>query len=364
MKKIPYYFIILTILGCNHINTPVKKMPKKKVVKIEAESPEEIRYTDKQLIAFFDSVGRLPVEPLANKVAFSADSVFKNFMKPMSRQLSATDFDLLKQAIKAKRINAHMAKQIFGEFTADSNCNMNGLLDSVKKGYVYLKIYPFIRNKNRFDEFAVGVADGLHCPGAMIYYFRGSKIIAKQEFSRDATEPEYFTNTDDENIVYTTYEFVRGSGVSWLNYFFYKYDGDKLIPVLNELANGNVQGSWIGRVLWSDATVKRTNPLTLKMVYYNYFVKEDRMSWGPVVINDSTMVSYKWDEKSKTLIGQYPKSKISKAQIFSYYLNDNDLLFINAFNKPLRAALSNKENRAPMLRYLRNVKTYQDTVGR
>ncbi|MDB5147061.1 MAG: hypothetical protein JWQ57_1081 [Mucilaginibacter sp.] len=365
MKMITCFFILLITLDCNHINSPAKKALPKKPIKTPAKSYKEIKYSDQQLIAFFDSVGKLPIQPLADKVAFEADSVFRNFMEPMNRQLSITDFALLKQAIKAKRINAHMAKQIFGEFTADSNCNMKGLLDSVKKGYVYLRVYPFFRNNNRYDEFAVGVADGAHCPGAMIYYFRGRKIIAKQEFSRDTTEPEYFTNVDGENIVYTVYEFTHGSGVSWLNYFFYKYDGDKLIPVLNELANGNAQLSWIGRVLWLDATVKRTNPLTIKMVYYNHFVNEDRTGWGPVVINDSTIVSYKWDEKSKTLIGQYEKTKINKAQILSYYLDNNsDLLFMNVLQKPLRKALKNKENRPLLLRYLRNVKNYQDTVGR
>lgn len=364
IKKLTCLVLVLVVFGCNHTTKKSDKRFEKKTHKVKPKEYKEINYTEPQLIAFFDSVGKLPVQPLVNKAAFYADSVFNNFMKPMSRQLSATDFDLLKQAIKAKRINAHVAKQIFGEFTVDSNCNMNGLLDSVKNGYVYLKVYPFTRNKNRYDEFAVGVADGYHCPGAMIYYFRGSKIIAKQEFSRDASEPEYFTNVDGENIVYTTYEFVRGSGVWWFNYFFYKYDGDKLIPVLNELGNGNVQGSWIGRVIWLDATVTRTNPLTLKMVYYNHFVKEDRTGWGPVVINDSTFVSYKWDEKSKTLVGQYERSKISKAQILSYCLVNSDLLFMNALQKPLRKALSNKENRPLMLRYLRNVKNYQDTVGR
>lgn len=356
--------LLLGVLGCHHESKPVNKKRLEKAAKPKAKEYVDIKYTEPQLVAFFDSVGKLPVQPLADKVAFYADSIFKTFTKPVNRQLSTADFKSLKQAITAKRISVNAAKRIFGEFTVDSNCNSNGLFDSVKRGYVYLQAYHFIRNKNKFDEFAVGVADRAHCEGAMIYYFRGSKIIAKQEFSRDATEPEYFTNTDGENIVYTTYEFTHGSGFSWLNYFFYKYEGDKLIPVLNELGNGNAQGSWIGRVTWLDVSIKKTNPLTLKMVYYNHFVKDNRTGWGPAVINDSTMVSYIWDVKSKTLIGQYEKSKISKAQILSYYMEDNDLLFINVFKKPLKAALNSKENRPLMLRYLRNVKVYQDTVGR
>jgi hypothetical protein len=359
------FMLFLGVLGCRNATKPANKQPLKKAARVKAKSYKEIQYTEGQLIAFFDSVGKLPVQPLAAKAAFYADSIFKTFTKPVNRQLSTADFKSLKQAITAKRISVNAAKRIFGEFTVDSNCNSNGLFDSVKRGYVYLQAYHFIRNKNKFDEFAVGVADRGHCPGAMIYYFRGNKIIAKQDgYSRFESEPEYFTNVDGENIVYRQYEFAEGSGVGWFNYFFYKYDGDKLIPVLNELANGNAQGSWIGRVIWLDATVKRTNPLTLKMVYYNQFIGEDRTIWGPMVINDSAMVGYKWDEKSKVFIGQYEKSKISKAQILSYYLDDNDLLFINSFHDPLKKALYDKENRKLILRYLTNVKAYQDTAGK
>ncbi|NVM66247.1 hypothetical protein FHW88_004558 [Mucilaginibacter sp. SG538B] len=357
--------LVLAAFACNHATKKPDKKTVKKAQKVKPKEYKEVNYTESQLIAFFDSVGKLPAEPLANKAAYYADSVFKTFTKPTNRQLSMADFKSLKQAIAAKRINISAAKRIFGEFTVDSNCNLNGLFDSVKRGYVYLQAYHFIRNKNKFDEFAVGVGDRGHCPGAMIYYFRGNKIIAKQDgYSRFESEPEYFTNVDGENIVYRQYQFAEGSGVGWFNYFFYKYDGDKLIPVLNELANGNAQGSWIGRVIWLDATVKRTNPLTIKMVYYNQFVDKDKIEFGPNIINDSTMVSYRWDEKSKTLIGQYEKSKISKAQILSYYLEDNDLLFINVFNRPLKAALNNKENRPLILSYLRNVKVDQDTVNK
>jgi hypothetical protein len=365
IRNVACFVLVLAVFGCNHTTKKPDKKVVKKTQKVKPKEYKEIKYTEPQLIAFFDSVGRLPVEPLANKVAFYADSVFKTFTQPVNRKLSDADFALLKQAMRAKRISIHVAKKIFGEFTVDSNCNSNGLFDSVKRGYVYLQAYQFIRNKNKYDEFAVGVADRAHCEGAMIYYFRGNKIIAKQDgYSRYRSDPEYFTNVDGENVVYRVFEFSDGSGIWWNNYFFYKYEGDKLIPVLNELENGNVQGSWIGRVLWLESTVQKTNPLTLKMVYYNQFVKEDRTDFGPMVINDSTMVSYQWDEPSKTFKGQYSQSKISHPQILSYYLEDNDLLFINSFHDPLKKALNDKVNRKLMLRYLKNVKAYQDTAGK
>ena len=41
-------------------------------------------------------------------------------------------------------------------------------------------------------------------------------------------------------------------------------------------------------------------------------------------------VQYAWNEQIKTLQGQYQNSKINKPQILSYYLQDNELLFVNA----------------------------------
>ena len=142
------------------------------------------------------------------------------------------------------------------------------------------------------------------------------------------------------------------------NYFFYKYDGDKLIPILNELQNGNIQGSLGTRVLWLESTIQKTNPLTIKMVYYSQFaIKDDEHgAYGPMIINDSTTVQYLWDEHAKTLQGQYAKSKISKAQILSYYLEHNDFLFMNSYYSTLKAALRDKAKSKLILEYLNKVK--------
>jgi hypothetical protein len=353
---------LLVVMGCHRESKPIHKKLPKKVVNAKEKEYVEVKYTEPQLIAFFDSVGKLPVEPLANKAAYYADSVFKTFTKPVSRQLSVADFALLKQAIRAKRINAHIAKKIFGEFTVDSNCNSNGLLGSVKKGYVYLSFYPFSRNENKFDEFAVGMGDRNHCEGAMLYYFRADKIIAKQDgYSRYGNDPAYFKNIDGENIVYRRYEFTDGSGIWWNNYFFYKYNGDNLIPVLNEPESCNAQAFWALRILWLESKIQKTNPLTIKMVYHQQFYNDNNdvyFNYGPIFLNDSTSIKYTWDESSKTLRGQYQQSKLSKAQILSYYLTDNEYLFINSHYQLLKALLVDKKQRAWLLDYLNKTKSH------
>jgi hypothetical protein len=94
------------------------------------------------------------------------------------------------------------------------------------------------------------------------------------------------------------------------------------------------------------------------MVYHQYFF-EDTNSPGsdhPDFINDSTIIQYKWDERSKTTQGQYAASKISKSQILSYYLFDNEHLFINSHYQLLKRMLHDSAQRKWELSYLNAVK--------
>ncbi|SDG63336.1 hypothetical protein [Mucilaginibacter gossypii] len=356
--------LILGVLGCHHESKPINKKRLKKAVKPKAKEYVEIKYTEPQLVAFFDSVGKLPVQPLAYKAAFVADSVYRNLIKPANWKLQPADFALLKRATRMEMIEVHAARKIFGELKTDSTCTAKGLLDSVKKGNVYLQYYPFDRDKNKFDEFAIRIGDVRHCSGSELYFFKGDKIIAKQDgYGRDDEDLEYFKNTDGEAIVYQLSEFDNGSGIWWNNYFFYKYDDDKLIPVLNEPESCNAQAFWEFRILWLESKIQQTNPLTIKMVYHQQFYNDNNdvyFNYGPIFLNDSTSIEYRWDESSKTLRGQYQQSKLNKAQILSYYLTDNDYLFINSHYKLLKVVLADEKQRPWLLDYLNKVKNYYD----
>lgn len=201
------------------------------------------------------------------------------------------------------------------------------------------------------------MGDQKHCHGSELYFLKGNRIIAKQDGYSSNEDIHYYKASDGHAIVYREYDFGSGTGAWWLNYFFYKYDGYKLIPVLNELQNGNSQGDLAGgRMKWLESFVQKTNPLTIKMVYYLDFPDSSALENAPHIIDDSTTVQYLWDEKSKTLKGQYPQSKISREQVLSYALGDNDMLFMNTYYKVLKKALSTKANRQPILNYLNRVK--------
>lgn len=370
IRNLTCFVLVLAVFGCNHTTKKPDKKVVKKTQKVELKEYKEIKYTEPQLLTFFDSVGRLPVKPLADKAAFYADSVFENFTTPMNREVSAADFSVLKSCIRKGMIKTADVRRIFGEIKTDSTCTAKGLLDSVKKGNVYLGYYPFGGNKNKFDEFGILIGDAGHCDSSELYFFKGNKIIAKQDgYSRYDDNVQYFKNSDGESIVYRRMEFNRGSGIWWFNSFFYKYDRDKIVPVLNELKNSNLlqPSPWGIREIWLESTIQSTNPLIMKVVYHQQFQDTAEFDHyeadpkpGPMIVNDSTLVKYTWNAKTKKLEAQFSSSKISRPQILSYYLLDNELLFINTHRQRLKMMLLNKKKKIYILHYLNSIKNYQN----
>ncbi|WP_184542878.1 hypothetical protein [Mucilaginibacter sp. FT3.2] len=356
MKNIFYFFTILTVVSCNHINKPASKNTEKKVRKFDAESIEKIRYSDLQLEAFLDSTGKLRTKLLADKEAFYADSIFKN-QRQFDTLISTKDFNKLKFAIRKGAISVNTARRIFNNPQIDSSCTEKSIFLNYKPGLTPIEYYPFGKNKNTFDEYGICIGDPNHCPNACLYFLKGKRIIAMHNFNqRFAPGLYHYQDSDGKTVIYYSYMFAEGSNEWWFNYFFYKYDGNKLIPVLNELENGNVSMP-VPRALWLESKVLKTNPLTIKMTYHDEFPDTSTVDFGPSIINDSTTIKYIWDKNSKTLKGQYEKAKINESQILSYYLPGNNLLFINSHYRTLKEALQNKTKRKSVLDYLQKIKS-------
>ncbi len=310
---------------------------------------KSVRYSDQQLETFLDSIGKLPSQPLMDKVAFFSDSIFKN-QQQLNIVIPGSNFEKLKKACKEERLNINIAKAIFGDFKIDSA--------NLKDGIIPLTFVSFDKNKNDFKEFAICPADANIDRYCEMYFFSGNKIIAKHKiYHRYGLDLKHYKDIDGKTIVYYKENYQSGTGICWFNFYFYKYYDNKLIPILNELEYGNLQFPWSIRVLWLESTIQKTNPLTLKMVYYQAYSDSTE---SPKYINDSTFVKYIWNEKTKTLVGNYDKSRISKAQIMTYYLEDNELLFINSYNELLKNNLKDKRFRQSTLNYLNEVKNYYD----
>jgi len=361
-KNLLFLFILLTVVlnGCtNSRKSPAKSISKNSVPN-QSASEADMQYPEKVLEAYLDSVGHLSIQPLADATTYQADSTFKNTIVSTAKTLTTADFKMLKEAVRDSMINAKSAKRIFPGLPVDTGCNVKSILDSVKKGFIYLAYFPFNRNRNKFDEFAIRIGNAKHCSGSELYYFKGNRVIAQQNgYSKYNDDLEYLTSVDGQAIFYQVYEFTDGSGVWWNNYFFYKYEGDKIIPVLNELENGNLQ-DYIGpRALWLESRILNKAPLTIKMVYYVYLNRHlDSIDKDTSVrlVNDSTIVRYKWDGQTKTFQGQFDHSKINRLQVLSYTLDADYNLFIAAYYDKLKRELNNKLHRPWVLAYLNKAK--------
>lgn len=319
---------------------------------------KETRYTDKHLENFLDSIGSLSPTLWTDRVSFVADSTFKNQIQ-MNKVVSQTDFTKLKRAIKEddeilRTIDIKTAKNIFGEIQIDSSF--------LADGKIPITVYSFDKRKDDFNEYAICLGYPDMDWSCILYFFKGNKIIAKHNiFHRYGLELEHYKDSDNKTIIYYKENFGSGTGIWQFNFYFYKYYDDKLIPILNELENGNLNGWGNTRSFWLEAFVTKTKPLTFKMVYYQeLYERTDSISIHRI-IDDSTFVQYTWDEKTRTLIGNYDKSKINKFQTLTYYLADNELLFINTYYATLKDCLKDKEKRKVTLNYLNEVKNYYKT---
>ncbi len=361
MKKILTILAVFMAAGCSHGRKPdnIKSTPKaveKKVSAADTVDKPTIHYSDQQLEAFLDSVGRLPTQPLFDKVSFLADSGFKH-QQQFDTLVSAKDLNTLKKAIRRGAINVKYARRIFNNPEIDSSCTEKSIFLNYKQGLTPIEFYLFSKNNGDLDEYAICIGDPDHCPNACLYFFKGNRVIAMHKFY-ERFEPGlyHYKDSDGKTVIYYCYMFAEGSNQWWFNYFFYKYDGNKLIPVLNVLENGNVTMT-VERAFWLESTVQKTNPLTIKMVYHDQFPASfNDIDFGPYIINDSTVVKYRWDERSKTYQGNYEQSKLTKPQITSYYLPGDNLLFINTHYQTLKNGLHDKNKRVRILNYLNEVK--------
>jgi len=345
MSKILSPFILLLFICCHSGTQKPHATAPEKSDSSHIREIQNIRYSDKQLEYFLDSIGQVPALALLEKASFYSDSIFKN-QQSMHDSLSVVDFNKLKNAVKSKNIDLSFAKRIF--------CNL--AIDSfyLKKDQIPFIFFSFDKHKYEFNEFAVCVGNtdiNWYCD---LYFFKTNKIISRHRIEHHyELDLKHYKDSDGKTIVFYKENYESGSGIWWYNLYFYKYADNKIIPILNELENSNLQYPWHIRVLRLESKILKTNPLTIKMVYSQEL--PDTANNLHSIINDSTVIQYKWNELGKTLVGDY--SKLSKAQMITWYLQDNELLFINSFHSRLRNMLNDSlVIRNATLDYLNKVK--------
>ncbi len=363
MKNIALFVLSIILFSCNSEH---KGKTKSSVAKKRDTAYHDLKYTDQQLEAFLDSVGKLPRAPLVKEASFYADSIF-NSREQLKQVFSKADIALLKKAVKAKYLNRETAKRMFGKFEVSTAFNDDSTF--FKGNKVHISKYGFDQRKNGWNEFAICLCTiGGHAPQPL-YFFKNDTLISKhQAYHHYGLELKHYRDADGKTVVYYTESYTTGSGIGWFTYNFYKYDGAKLLPILNLLENG-ISIAWSEKSKFLETTIQKTNPLTVKMVYYQQFYKfktdSDKVDLvkAPDFINDSTEVTYLWDDKTKKLKGQYQQSKLSEAEILTYNLSNNELLFINIYHQRLKEGLKDKLKRNGILEYLRSAKNWDNFLA-
>jgi len=329
----------------------------------QSENPTEtISYSESELIAFLDSIGQLNPDAWIKELTFEVDSVLYN-QTTLNHELTESDFEKLKKAIKAYArdeimIDIDFAKRIFPKLEVTEFVEYNS-----KK--VPIEFYSFDENEEDFKEFAIiiGYADGL-CWNNDVYFFYNKKIIAKHSiFHRYGLELEHFKDENNKTVIFYRVNYGSGSGIWWHQYNFYQYNKDQLIPILTEIQNINLQFPWSIRAYWIESEIVNTKPLQLKFVYSNQFYDgyEIKVSWDfPTIdfINDSTIVTYRIDAESGKFIPAFNGTKLNKNKLLSYFLADNESLFVNAHYDLFKSKLNENETvmREAILNYLNNLK--------
>ena len=342
-------FIVLLLLAGFKIKTDNKQS-----ILTDQDSIRTIVYPEKELINFIDSISKLDPNIWTNEVSYYPDSLYKN-QKSLNNLLSKEDFENLKSGCKKKILQIDFVKRVFPDFNLDTTYFQK----EIKEGNLPIEFFSFDDKESEFENFAIvpGYDNGLSRE-CVVYFFDERKLVGEHKvYHRYGLELEHFKDKDDKTVFYYRQNFQSGSGIWWFNFNFYKYSDNSIIPVLNELQNANLQYPWSIRSYWLKTSILKTNPLTLKMDYYNEF--PDRTKGEPIqILEDSTEVIYNWDNHKNQFIADFASSKLDRYKILSYYLVDNELLFINSHYKLLQSLIRDKnhEKRQSTLEYLNEVK--------
>ncbi|MBP6664034.1 MAG: hypothetical protein KA783_04240 [Chitinophagales bacterium] len=305
-------------------------------------------YEEKELNNFADSIAQLNPEIWKKEVSFYSDSVYQSQQK-LHVDLSIQDFELLKKDCAKNAMNTDLLQKLFPDEVIDSS-----YLD-----YEYpITVYNF--GQTNFEYFAIEIyIDGWK---SNVYFFDKNKIVARHHIlHRYGLELNHFIDQDNKVVVYYKQNFASGTGIWWFNTNYFKYTDQSLIPVLNELNEANLQYPWGIRYYFLESSIEKTNPLTIKMLYNQEFLDETTRE-SITILKDSASIKYNWDENNKQFIADFSASKLNEYQILSYYLVDNELLFINTHYKLLQKMLSSNKPKTKQaaLIYLKAVKDYHD----
>ncbi|QXP60847.1 hypothetical protein [Olleya sp. HaHaR_3_96] len=290
-----------------------------------------ITYSKQELSFLLDSIGHIDSNRWTKKMSNLVDSTLNNQTK-LHHTLNGLDFETLKTVVQNGSIEIALAKQLFNATTFDSNTINNDRLP--------ITYYSFDKNEKDYNEFAIIIGDSLLWD-TTVYFFKSNTIIAKHRiFHRYGLEIKHFKSKYDNTIFYYTVNYLSGSGIWWNQFNFYSYNKDHIRPVLTEINNSNLQAPWGSRSYKIEATITNTNPLVFQFKYENQLT--DTTNNTVAFNNDVTKVTYQYNTTDKKYVPNFTNTTLNRPKLLSYFITDNDLLFVNSNYQLFRKQLNSK----------------------
>jgi hypothetical protein len=332
-----YVFFLLSLFALSCGSNPNKQ--EKTSISNDSVIIKSTNYSTTTLIHFADSIAEINPEIWESKIIQLPDSIFKS-QKDLAVELQKKDFSELMDGCKKGALNTDFIKRIFPDFRLDSA----NYAEDILKGYLPISYYSFDDNKYEFKNFAIVLGYTALSWECKVFFFSNNLMISEHNvFHRYGLDLRHFKNSNGNTVCYYRQNFQSGSGIWWFNNNFYMFEDNKLIPVLDELQEANLQYPWSIRSYWLRSSIEQFNPLTIKFVYYNEF-PDPSNSYPIKVIDDSTIVEYNWDKSSKQYIPDFSKSEQNRFKILTYYLVDNELLFINSHCNLLKELINGDDS--------------------
>jgi hypothetical protein len=347
--------VLLLLLGFTACNILSERNTK---VFSDQEENCQIEYSEEELIGFLDSIGQLNPEVWQKGLSIMVDSVLTHQID-LDHQIAASDFEELKEVATSQIISHELAKRVFPLIILRD-------LDFVSHdaNKIHIGFYSFDETIDEFTQFAISIGpDGMNWCN-LVYFFYGDRVVSKHDvYHRYGIDINHFRDTEDRVVIYYKVNFQSGTGLWWHQNNFYAYNDNKLVPVLTEVHNINLQLPWGIRTYWVKSEVVNKNPLQIKFVYDNQFY--DTILTQVEFINDSTIVTYYIDGPSGKFIPEFRCEKLSSYELFTYFHNSHELLFVNTYYEKLKEALNGADfgKKRAILFYLNTLKNWFNSTN-
>lgn len=303
---------------------------------------------DLEMLEYLDSVGRLNPDSMTLALITSIDTTY--IQKGMNKELLPNELEKLIHYVKEGSIELEFAKEIFPNL----KYNDTQIIIKDQDSLLLVSYFDLSSDEEQFEKFAITIGESSLSWENDIYFIENSQIIYfLHSFHRYGLDIKSFED-QNKTVVYFRENFGSGTGIWWNQFRFFSINEGVMQPILSEMANVNLSG-WSYRQFTVESKILSQSPLKIQFEYQTTLPNQE--SQPTDLINDSTVVTYKWNNDSK-LEADFSKSTLSRNKLVGYYLGNSDLLFVNTHIELFRKYLSSSDmkSRAAVKSYLMNLK--------